>query len=159
VTRKATKTTAIPATPRMAFNRLPTFPSMSRRAFLFGVALLLSGAVAPHARGRHLEPDRPQRAELSLPATLPQRTITLPILMYHLIGRITPDEPAITQPLTVTPDDFAAEMLWLKHNGFHAVSQEQAFEALELGAKLPPHPSCSPSTTAIPMCGRTRCRS
>ncbi len=139
----------------MPCNRLSSFSSMSRRATFLAVALLLfSGGVAvfipvarpasadhlvPLARGRHVEPVLPRR-ELSLPATLPQRTITLPILMYHLIGPISPGEPAITQRLTVTPGDFAAQMRWLKRNGFHAVSQEQAFAALEHGARLPAHP-------------------
>ena len=31
-------------------------------------------------------------------------------------------------------------MRWLKRDGFHAVSQQQAFAALEHGAKLPAHP-------------------
>jgi peptidoglycan/xylan/chitin deacetylase (PgdA/CDA1 family) len=125
----------------MPCKRLSSFSSMSRRATFLALSLLLcSGAVAvPRARGRHVEPVVPRR-ELTLPATLPQRTITLPILMYHLIGPISPDEPAITQRLTVTAGDFAAQMRWLKGNGFHAVSQEQAFAALEHGARLPAQP-------------------
>jgi peptidoglycan/xylan/chitin deacetylase (PgdA/CDA1 family) len=118
---------------------------MSRRATFLAVALLVcSGAVAaffPVARpasAQRLAPD--PRPVLRLPTTLPQRTVTLPILMYHLIGRIRPEDPSITQRLTVTPDDFAAQMRWLKRNGFHAVSQRQAFAALEHGAKLPSHP-------------------
>ena len=77
---------------------------------------------------------------LSLPATLPQRSVTLPILMYHRIGRIGPNLAPITQRLSVTPADFAAQMRWLRRNGFHAVSQAQAFDALERGAKLPSRP-------------------
>ena len=124
----------------MPCNRLSSFSSMSRRATFLAVALLLfSGAVAGLARVAACRA-RPSAPRLSLPATLPQRTITLPILMYHLIGPISPDEPPITQRLTVTPDDFAAQMRWLKRNGFHAVSQEQAFAALEHGARLPAHP-------------------
>jgi peptidoglycan/xylan/chitin deacetylase (PgdA/CDA1 family) len=117
---------------------------MSRRAIFLAVALLLvSGTAAasfPSARAASAQRlARPPRV-LRLPATLPQRTITLPILMYHLIGPIRADQPAITQRLTVEPDDFAAQMRWLKHAGFHAVAQQQAFAALEHGAKLPPHP-------------------
>jgi peptidoglycan/xylan/chitin deacetylase (PgdA/CDA1 family) len=129
----------------MPCNRLSSFSSMSRRAIFLAVALLLlSGAAAAFfsraraASAQQLVP-RP-RPVLRLPATLPQRTITLPILMYHLIGRIRTEDPPITQRLTVTPADFDAQMRWLKRDGFHAVSQAQAYAALERGAKLPSHP-------------------
>jgi peptidoglycan/xylan/chitin deacetylase (PgdA/CDA1 family) len=77
---------------------------------------------------------------LSLPHPLPNRTIELPILMYHRIGPLTPTLPAITKSLTVTPADFRSEMEWLTHHGYHAVSQLQAFEALEYGKALPSKP-------------------
>src|SRR5262249_20698305 len=151
VNRKAITPTAIQATPRMAFNRLPSFFSMSRRALLGGAVVLLVAAVAatvvlltrssstrpveraspPPARRRHVRHRPAQPQPLSLPATLPRRTIALPILMYHRIGRIGPNLAPITRRLTVAPDDFAAQMRWLKRNGFHAVSQQQAFDALE----------------------------
>jgi len=91
------------------------------------------------------KPARAHRAEhatqlLRLPAKLPQRSLTLPILMYHRIGRIGPNLAPITQRLTVTPEDFAAQMRWLHGNGFHAVSQAQAFDALERGTPLPSRP-------------------
>ena len=74
---------------------------------------------------------------LALPSRLPRRTIELPILMYHRIDLVKPSLPAITQRLTVDPRAFAAEMLWLKRNGFHAVTELRAFDALEHGARLP----------------------
>jgi peptidoglycan/xylan/chitin deacetylase (PgdA/CDA1 family) len=77
---------------------------------------------------------------LQLPQPLPDRTIELPILMYHRIGPLTPSLPAITKSLTVTPADFQAEVLWLAAHGYHAVSQLQAFEALEYGKPLPSKP-------------------
>lgn len=48
--------------------------------------------------------------DLRLPQPLPDRTIQLPVLMYHRIGPITPDLPAITRRLTVSPPDFAQQM-------------------------------------------------
>jgi peptidoglycan/xylan/chitin deacetylase (PgdA/CDA1 family) len=60
--------------------------------------------------------------------------------MYHRIGKIGPNLAPITQRLTVTPDDFAAQMRWLKRNGFHAVTQTRAYDALERGAPLPSRP-------------------
>jgi peptidoglycan/xylan/chitin deacetylase (PgdA/CDA1 family) len=74
---------------------------------------------------------------LRLPQPLPDRTIELPILMYHRIGLLTPSLPAITKSLTVTPADFQAEVEWLAGHGYHAVSQLQVFEALEYGKPLP----------------------
>jgi peptidoglycan/xylan/chitin deacetylase (PgdA/CDA1 family) len=77
---------------------------------------------------------------LRLPDPLPSRTIDLPILMYHRIAAVDPGLPAVTRTLTVSPEDFAGQMQWLKANGYHAVSQLQVFRALELGKRLPVKP-------------------
>jgi peptidoglycan/xylan/chitin deacetylase (PgdA/CDA1 family) len=77
---------------------------------------------------------------LTLPSPLLARSVTLPILMYHRIDLLTPSLPAITRRLTVDPRDFAAQMEWLHAHGWHAVTQLQAFDALERGASLPPRP-------------------
>jgi peptidoglycan/xylan/chitin deacetylase (PgdA/CDA1 family) len=77
---------------------------------------------------------------LSLPATLPNRTLEAPILMYHRIDVLRPTLPAITRSLTVAPADFAAQMRWLKAHGFHAITQLQLFAALEHGKPLPASP-------------------
>ena len=145
--RKPTTATAIQVTPFMPYDRLSSASSMSRRAIFLAAALLIfSGTVAasvlvarPAPAQRLVRPVPPRRT-LRLPATLPRRTITLPILMYHRIGRIGPELASITQRLSVTPGEFAAQMRWLKRNNFHAVTQEQAFAALERGATLPSRP-------------------
>jgi peptidoglycan/xylan/chitin deacetylase (PgdA/CDA1 family) len=77
---------------------------------------------------------------LRLPSPLPSRTLALPILMYHRIDVVKSSLPAITQRLTVAPEDFAAQMEWLKAHGYHAVTQLQVFDALEYGAGLPSRP-------------------
>src|SRR5581483_6218919 len=77
---------------------------------------------------------------LHLPSTLPARSLRLPILEYHRIGSVRSTLPPITRRLTVDSGQFAAEMDWLVRHGYHAVTELQAFEALELGAKLPPNP-------------------
>jgi peptidoglycan/xylan/chitin deacetylase (PgdA/CDA1 family) len=82
----------------------------------------------------------PSRARLTLPTTLPGRTLTVPILMYHRIDALKPTLPAITRSLTVAPKDFAAQMVWLRGHGYHAITQEQLFAALERGRKLPAKP-------------------
>jgi peptidoglycan/xylan/chitin deacetylase (PgdA/CDA1 family) len=79
-------------------------------------------------------------AALHLPATLPRRTIAVPILMYHRIDYLRPSLPEITRRLTVDPADFAAQMRWLKRSGFHTLTQRQLFDALELGRSLPAKP-------------------
>jgi hypothetical protein len=79
-------------------------------------------------------------ARLALPSTLPNRTLEVPILMYHRIDVLRPSLPAITRSLTVAPADFAAQMRWLKAHGFHAITQQQLFAALEHGKALPTSP-------------------
>jgi peptidoglycan/xylan/chitin deacetylase (PgdA/CDA1 family) len=77
---------------------------------------------------------------LALPATLPARTLSVPILMYHRIDKLRSTLPAITRALTVDPGDFAAQMRWLAAHGFHTVTQEQLFAALEHSKRLPAKP-------------------
>ena len=79
----------------------------------------------------------PKISHLRLPAALPQRTIVLPILLYHRIAPVSSALPSITQRLTVSPADFAAQMVWIVHHGYHAITELQAFNALEHGAALP----------------------
>jgi peptidoglycan/xylan/chitin deacetylase (PgdA/CDA1 family) len=87
----------------------------------------------PHAR-------LPALTRLAVPATLPARTLAVPILMYHRIDALKPSLPAITRSLTVTPKDFAAQMVWLRAHRYHAITQSQLFAALERGKKLPAKP-------------------
>jgi peptidoglycan/xylan/chitin deacetylase (PgdA/CDA1 family) len=97
-----------------------------------------------HYKSVHLRlPNRaasPSPVRLSLPATLPARSLSVPILMYHRIDVLRPTLPAITRSLTVDPKDFARQMRWLHAHGYHAISQAQLFAALERGARLPAKP-------------------
>lgn len=77
---------------------------------------------------------------LTLPRTLPARTLRVPILMYHRIDVLRPSLPPITRSLTVAPADFAAQMRWLAAHGYHTITQLQLFEALEHGRRLPAKP-------------------
>jgi peptidoglycan/xylan/chitin deacetylase (PgdA/CDA1 family) len=99
-----------------------------RRTFGWIAALLAAIAAAGTAK------------PLTLPASLPQRKVTVPILMYHRVGSVLPGDPAITRALTVSPAAFAAEVSWIHANGFHAITPRQLYSALELGAQLPPKP-------------------
>jgi len=87
-----------------------------------------------------LEAPKVSHVRLVLPATLPARTLHVPILMYHRIDVLRPSLPAITRSLTVAPADFAAQMHWLAAHGYHTVTQLQLFQALERGRKLPAKP-------------------
>lgn len=75
-----------------------------------------------------------------LPDRLPHRTLDVPILMYHRVGRL----PTVADPyadLTVRPRAFREQMEWLARHGFHAITEQQLFDALEWGRPaLPPRP-------------------
>jgi peptidoglycan/xylan/chitin deacetylase (PgdA/CDA1 family) len=79
-------------------------------------------------------------APLTLPAILPARTLDVPILTYHLVGALDADAPPITRTLTVSSPAFRQEMDWIARHGFHTITQEQLFDALELGEPLPAKP-------------------
>jgi peptidoglycan/xylan/chitin deacetylase (PgdA/CDA1 family) len=77
---------------------------------------------------------------LTLSPVLPARSVRVPILMYHLVGPTDANAPPMTRTLTVSPRQFDRELRWLVSRGFHAITQEQLFDALERGARLPPKP-------------------
>jgi peptidoglycan/xylan/chitin deacetylase (PgdA/CDA1 family) len=78
--------------------------------------------------------------QLSLPDPLPNRTINVPILMYHRIAVLNGDEPQVTVGLTVDPGEFQLQMAWLNDHGYHTISQLQLFQALMEGKTLPEKP-------------------
>jgi peptidoglycan/xylan/chitin deacetylase (PgdA/CDA1 family) len=78
--------------------------------------------------------------QLALPDPLPDRTLHVPILMYHRIAVLNGDEPAVTVGLTVDPGEFQLQMAWLHDHGYHTISQLQLFQALEEGKPLPEKP-------------------
>ncbi|MEI6688904.1 MAG: polysaccharide deacetylase family protein [Thermoleophilia bacterium] len=78
--------------------------------------------------------------QLTLPDPLPNRTINVPILMYHRIAVLNGDEPQVTVGLTVDPGEFQLQMAWLHDHGYHTISQLQLFEALMNGKALPEKP-------------------
>jgi peptidoglycan/xylan/chitin deacetylase (PgdA/CDA1 family) len=66
--------------------------------------------------------------------------VSVPILMYHRVGRDPTAEPAITRALTVPPPVFDAQMRWLQAAGYHAITAARLYGALERGRRLPPRP-------------------
>jgi peptidoglycan/xylan/chitin deacetylase (PgdA/CDA1 family) len=105
-----------------------------------GITEMTVRATGRRAVNDHTTPPRVVIRRLALPGTLPARTLSVPILMYHRIDKLRPTLPAITRALTVDPGDFAAQMRWLALHHFHTITQEQLFAALEHGERLPVKP-------------------
>ena len=78
--------------------------------------------------------------QLKLPDPLPNRTVKVPILMYHRIAVLQGDEPAVTQGLTVDPGEFRLQVQWLKEQGYETITQLQLYKALMEGGDLPAKP-------------------
>lgn len=60
--------------------------------------------------------------------------------MYHLVGPHQPGDHGYTLALTVSTDRFRAEMDWLHGHGYHAITMQRLFDALERDAPLPSKP-------------------
>lgn len=116
-----------------------------RLNLVVAIALATAGpaAVSASAAGPARLSDGAHRSTpcpLRLPARLPARAIVVPILMYHRIDVVRPATPLITRRLTVDPEDFAAQMRWLKRHRYHTLTQQQLFAALACGSRLPRRP-------------------
>jgi len=78
------------------------------------------------------------RAGESLDAT--RRRIRVPVLMYHYISTPPPGADKYRLDLSVTPRQFAAQLAWLRANGYTPVTLGDLYDALTSGAPLPPRP-------------------
>lgn len=94
---------------------------------------------ADPATGSAVKPVK-QVPQLTLPDPLPNRTLEVPILMYHRIAVLNGDEPSVTVGLTVDPGEFQLQMAWLHDRGYETISQLQLYEALMEGKALPDKP-------------------
>src|SRR5579859_233905 len=70
----------------------------------------------------------------------PHAVVRVPILMYHLVGQLHPGNHGYTIRLTISTARFRAEMDWLHREGYHAISMQRLYDALERGAALPKKP-------------------
>jgi peptidoglycan/xylan/chitin deacetylase (PgdA/CDA1 family) len=86
-----------------------------------GSAAALPAKVPPSAPGAHRAPDE-----------------AVPILMYHVINK--PPAGAPYPDLYVTGSDFAGQMNRLRELGYHAVTQQQLWDAWHEGGLLPSKP-------------------
>jgi peptidoglycan/xylan/chitin deacetylase (PgdA/CDA1 family) len=62
----------------------------------------------------------------------------VPILMYHVIAR--PPAAAAFPRLFVSPADFAGQMHWLAHHGYHAVTLMRVYDYWLHASPLPARP-------------------
>src|SRR5690606_1856222 len=68
------------------------------------------------------------------------RRIHVPILMYHYVSPLPPDADDIRRDLTVLPDVFERQLVYLANEGYQTISLYQLYDALMNGAPLPPKP-------------------
>jgi len=70
----------------------------------------------------------------------PPRQLSVPILMYHSVGRIPPESSNLAKELTVDPHSFEEQMKHLKETGYQTISMKDLFKALYFNYPLPPKP-------------------
>jgi len=86
-------------------------------------------------------PEEPRvGCRLQWPARLPDRSLVVPILMYHRVNVVTVHTPAESRGLTVHPRDFARQMRWLRDRGYSSITQRELWDALMCGRRLPARP-------------------
>jgi peptidoglycan/xylan/chitin deacetylase (PgdA/CDA1 family) len=103
-------------------------------------AVVGAGAGGGATKGR-ASAARPSRGGLGPPLsdqTLVDWKGPVPILMYHVIAN--PPSTAQLPELFVDPQTFSAQMEWLAHHGYGAVSMNQVYDAWFGDGKLPEKP-------------------
>lgn len=107
---------------------------MRRRLLsLFHTILLLALLIVwlwPDAARARTDPQRDET----------RRRIRVPILMYHYVSVPPPGADAYRLDLSVAPGQFAAQLAWLRDNGFTSVTLDDVYAALTEGRPLPPRP-------------------
>lgn len=101
----------------LALMRWPHFT----RLLFWGVLLIVTGAAQAQGDGT-------------------MRRIHVPILMYHYVSPLPEDADAIRRDLTVLPDVFERQLVYLTGEGYQTISMYQLYDALMTGAPLPPKP-------------------
>ncbi|GIK43281.1 MAG: hypothetical protein BroJett011_71140 [Chloroflexota bacterium] len=67
-------------------------------------------------------------------------TLRVPILMYHYLSVPPAGADVIRRDLSVTPDQFEAQLAYLRQEGYETISLEQLSLALSEKTTLPPKP-------------------
>ncbi len=124
---------------RHTFSRI-TFIAVAFIAITAVAALLgasLSGAVPAEASTTTPTP-RPSPTVRPTPTPKPPASVRIPILMYHYISDPPPGSDKLRIDLSVSPKQFAAQLRYLKDNGYTAVSLQEVYDLLKIGKPLPP---------------------
>lgn len=66
--------------------------------------------------------------------------VRVPILLYHYVRVVNPRHDYLGYRLSVTPENFAAQMNWLHANGYHPVTTHQVLAFLNGQSGLPTKP-------------------
>ncbi len=69
-----------------------------------------------------------------------ERTLQVPILMYHYISTPPPDADVYRQDLSVSPELFAAHLDAIVDNGYNAITLYELADYFADGTPLPPNP-------------------
>jgi peptidoglycan/xylan/chitin deacetylase (PgdA/CDA1 family) len=131
------------------YNRIVDLHRASLRFIVFVclaavLALLLPVSTAASAPPPP-EPRVRQPTRTPAPARKPTRrplpaSVRVPILMYHYISDLPPEAERLRRELTVTPDVFESHLMYLRDNGYTAVTLDAVYDYLSGGAPLPPNP-------------------
>jgi peptidoglycan/xylan/chitin deacetylase (PgdA/CDA1 family) len=104
-----------------------------------------TGTAVPSPRSTRIPVSTPGASRTTVPVTpspvkTPPRTIRAPILMYHYISEPPPDADKIRLDLSVTPQNFQAQVDCLVEAGYHPVRMSDLTNYLLDGASLPSKP-------------------
>ena len=78
-------------------------------------------------------------APILVPASPPTAKLLVPIFMYHHVSDL-PVSNYLDYGLTVTTENFNAQLDWLQQQGYQSINQTELFDALYYGKALPKHP-------------------
>lgn len=75
-----------------------------------------------------------------LPLQAQQLTLRVPILMYHYLSTPPPGADAIRRDLSTSPEQFEAQLAYLKEAGYQTINLKDLAYTLTGAAELPPRP-------------------
>jgi peptidoglycan/xylan/chitin deacetylase (PgdA/CDA1 family) len=79
------------------------------------------------------------QGETATPMALPDQA-RVPILMYHYVSELPPNPDRYRRDLTVSPENFKAQLQYLADTGYHPISLTDLYLYLTQGYPLPEKP-------------------
>ena len=71
---------------------------------------------------------------------IPQVSVQVPILMYHYIREVDPAKDFLGADLSVTPEKFNEQLIFLREKGYTTITLDDIMQAWEQGTPLPAKP-------------------